>query len=198
MVKKIIISGKEISYHIRKYKLAKNIRLSIRPCFDNEIGCTDDAQLKISVSLPKRISLEAGEKFIEEKKHWILEKINELSKNENLNISNNKKSNYKKDRSRARKIITSRAKYFSDTYGFQFGKIAIRAQRTRWGSCSRDGNLNFNYKLIYLSPELMDYVIVHELCHLDQFNHSKKFWFLVGEIIPNYRELRRQIKKMLV
>ncbi|NCA94384.1 MAG: M48 family peptidase, partial [Sphingobacteriia bacterium] len=80
--------------------------------------------------------------------------------------------------------------------GFEFKKISIRSQRTRWGSCSQAGNLNFNYKLIYLPDKIIDYVIVHELCHLDEFNHSRRFWFLVSEIIPDYRILRRELKEI--
>lgn len=194
MQKEINISGRQINYQIRKYKLSKNLRLSIRPCFDNELGCENNSHLKILVSMPARASLKMAEKFVHERRSWIIEKIDELKKTAPYSRPAMDKKTYKKEKERARKIIEGRVHYFGDLYGFKFNRIAIRSQRTRWGSCTRNGNLNFNYKLIYLPVEIMDYVIVHELCHLDQLNHSKKFWFLVSEIVPNYRELRRELK----
>jgi predicted metal-dependent hydrolase len=71
-------------------------------------------------------------------------------------------------------------------------------QRSRWGSCSRKGNLNFNYKLIQLPQELADYIVVHELCHLKQFNHSHAFWNLIAETIPNHIELRKILKNQYI
>jgi len=196
MQKEIQISGREINYQIKKYKLSKNLRLSIRPCFDDEIGCEKNSRLKISVSIPSRVSLKIAEKFVQERINWIIEKLDEFKKTTPQVRPAMGKKEYRKEKEKARKIIANRANYFSDLYGFKFNRIAIRSQRTRWGSCTRDGNLNFNYKLIYLPVEIMDYVIVHELCHLDQLNHSKKFWFLVSEIVPDYRELRRKLKKI--
>jgi hypothetical protein len=90
----------------------------------------------------------------------------------------------------ARKVILARVEELNTHYGFRYGRIAIRSQRSRWGSCSKKGNLNFNYKIVELPQELMDYVIVHELCHLSEFNHSRAFWFLVSKRIPNHRTLR--------
>lgn len=196
MQKEINISGRQINYQIKKYKLSKNLRLSIRPCFDNELGCEKNSHLKILVSIPTRASLKMAERFIEERKNWIIEKIDELKKTTSDLRPVMDKKEHKKEKERARKIIAGRVHHFGDLYGFKFNRIAIRSQRTRWGSCTRDGNLNFNYKLIYLPVEIMDYVIVHELCHLDELNHSKKFWFLVSEIVPNYRELRKELKRV--
>jgi predicted metal-dependent hydrolase len=196
MKRKINLSGKEVVYHIRKYKMSKNLRLSIRPCFENESGCEINNDLKISISAPWRVGDNLIEKFIKERSAWILEKMEEFRKDKSNNIFGDKKSSYKKEKERSRKMISARVNYFGKLYGFRFSRIAIRSQRTRWGSCSKEGNLNFNYKLIYLPQEIMDYVIVHELCHLDQFNHSKQFWFLVSEIIPDYKELRKKLKKL--
>ncbi|MEI6345928.1 MAG: M48 family metallopeptidase [bacterium] len=77
---------------------------------------------------------------------------------------------------------------------FTYHRVSIRNQRTRWGSCSRRGNLNFSYKLALLPPHLADYLIVHELCHLGQFNHSPAFWALVALAIPEYRTHRDELK----
>jgi predicted metal-dependent hydrolase len=79
-------------------------------------------------------------------------------------------------------------------YNFSYNKVFIKNQRTRWGSCSSNRNLNFNYRIINLAPELQDYLIVHELCHLQEFNHGQAFWNLVGLQIPNYKVVRTQLK----
>jgi len=80
-------------------------------------------------------------------------------------------------------------------YGFKIGSVAIRNQKTRWGSCSGKGNLNFNYKVMFLPKEFADYIIVHEICHIKEMNHSIDFWNLVGISIPDYRRIRRELKK---
>ena len=91
-----------------------------------------------------------------------------------------------KKREQARRFVESRIKYYNSFYNFKINRIAIKNQGTRWGSCSSKGNLNFNYKIIYLRPALADYLIVHELCHLQEFNHSKRFKDLVSKTIPDY------------
>lgn len=93
-------------------------------------------------------------------------------------------------------IIASKKVFFlNQFYNFNYNKITIRNQKSRWGSCSSKGNLNFNYRIFLLPDELTNYIIIHELCHLKEMNHSKKFWNLVNEQIPNYKEKRRELKK---
>ncbi len=94
----------------------------------------------------------------------------------------------------ARKLVHERLEYFNQLYNFKYNKVAIRNQKTRWGSCSRRGNLNFSYRLALMEPRLADYIIVHELCHLKEFNHSQNFWDLVAQQFPDYRELRKRLK----
>ena len=106
------------------------------------------------------------------------------------------KKDYLINKEIARKIITIKINYLNSFYRFDVGKIAIRNQKTRWGSCSRRGNLNFNYRLIYLPPSLLDYVIVHELCHLKEFNHSPQFWKLVALTISDYKIVRKELRKL--
>jgi len=100
-----------------------------------------------------------------------------------------------KKREQARRFIESRIKYFNSFYGFKIKRVAIKNTSTRWGSCSSLGNLNFNYKIIYLRAQLADYLIVHELCHLGELNHSKRFWTLVGKTIPDYVNLNKELKR---
>jgi predicted metal-dependent hydrolase len=95
----------------------------------------------------------------------------------------------------ARTAIVARVVELNRHYNFVYARIAIRTARSRWGSCSRKGNLNFNYVIASLPPNVMDYVIVHELCHLAVFNHSPAFWARVAEAIPAYRVLRAELRK---
>ena len=101
-----------------------------------------------------------------------------------------------KKREQARRFVKNRIEHFNAFYNYKVNRIAIKNQTTRWGSCSSKGNLNFNYKIIYLKPAFADYLIVHELCHLGELNHSKKFWALVGKIIPDYAKINKELKRM--
>ena len=94
----------------------------------------------------------------------------------------------------ARAYIRERVLYWNSFYGFTFGRIAIKNQKTCWGSCSEHGNLNFNYKLIFIPEDLIDYVIVHELCHLAELNHSPRFWELVEKTQPAYKDARKRLR----
>jgi hypothetical protein len=98
-------------------------------------------------------------------------------------------------RQKAREIISSSVQYWSSQMGVRYGRIAIREQRTRWGSCSQKGNLNFNWRLVLAPPEVRDYVVIHELCHLSHLNHSREFWARVEKFCPDYREQRRWLRE---
>lgn len=95
-------------------------------------------------------------------------------------------------------LAESRCAYFAKLYCLSYKKISIRAQKSRWGSCSAKGNLSFNYKIAVLSPKISDYIIVHEICHLAQMNHSKRFWDLVKKTVPDCMDIREQLRKMCV
>ena len=94
----------------------------------------------------------------------------------------------------ALKVISRKVKYYANLMNVRYGRIAIRRQKTRWGSCSNKGNLNFNCLLMLMPDEVVDYVVVHELCHLIEMNHSKSFWKLVEEVMPDYKENRKWLR----
>lgn len=103
---------------------------------------------------------------------------------------------YTEHKETARTLVHARLAHWNQFYGHTYNRVAIRNQRSRWGSCSSKQNLNFNYKLIFLPIELVDYVIVHELCHLKHFNHSDAFWSAVAETITDY-EIKKQHLRMI-
>jgi hypothetical protein len=130
---------------------------------------------------------------------WVFRRIRRVRRRPSVRrkiFISNSKADYEKYKEQARDLITRKIIDFNSFYHFTFNKITIRNQMSRWGSCSKKGNLNFNYRLALLSDDLVDYVVVHELCHLGEFNHSKDFWNLVSQKISNHAELRRQLHKI--
>ena len=107
----------------------------------------------------------------------------------------NSRAEYLKYKEVARELVTRRLPELNKVYGFKIGKIAIRNQKSRWGSCSTRGNLSFNYKIALLPQHLADYLMVHEICHLGEFNHGPRFWDLVARAVPDYKNTRAELKK---
>lgn len=104
------------------------------------------------------------------------------------------REDYQINKRAARDLIIKKLEQFNEHYHLAWSRVSVKNQRSRWGSCSRLGNLNFNYKIVFLPPALQNYIIVHELCHLKELNHSKNFWNLVSETIPDYAKLRQSLK----
>ena len=103
------------------------------------------------------------------------------------------KAHYAKHKKYARALVHERLAHYSSYLQVRYKRVAIRNTRSRWGSCSKAGNLNFCYKVVLLPEQLRDYVIVHELCHLKEFNHSQRFWAHVAQIFPDYRARRQAL-----
>lgn len=98
-------------------------------------------------------------------------------------------------RRRVRDLIAGRVDHYCEKMGVSVGRIAVRNQKTRWGSCSAKGNVNFNYLLAYLPEKLLDYVVIHELAHRKHMDHSKEFWEEVKRYCPDYKECRKQLRE---
>lgn len=101
----------------------------------------------------------------------------------------------KRYRNAARTQFEQRCAFYRAFTGGSYSSITVRDQKTRWGSCSSRGTLSFNYRLIFAPPAVLDYVVVHELCHLTHMNHSKEFWNLVGSVMPDYKKHRKWLKE---
>lgn len=179
--REIKLCDKSVGYTLKTSKKAKKIRLSIH-C-DGSFVATRPAGLSENIV----------EKFIIQKTAWVLSKL-EYFKQFKGSISGSNRGDYLKHKDEALKLANERINYFNKIYNFRFSKISVRNQKTRWGSCSRKRNLNFNYKILSLPKYISDYVIVHELCHLKEFNHSRNFWNLVAKAIPDYLDIRKELK----
>ena len=137
-------------------------------------------------------------KFIEEKSDWIEKHMRKMQKRrEEYEAQPEDVLTVEELRELARKAaeyIPQKAAYYASLIGVSYGRITIRNQRSRWGSCSSRGNLNFNCLLMLAPPEIADYVIVHELCHRREMNHSPLFWQEVEKILPDYKRRRKWMK----
>ena len=97
-------------------------------------------------------------------------------------------------RNLAREVLGARTGYYARKMGVTYGRISIREQKTRWGSCSSVGNLNYNWKLVLMPPGVLDYVVVHELAHRREMNHSAAFWKVVATWMPDYKKYRKWLR----
>jgi len=149
----------------------------------------------VVITSPFGVQQSIIDKFVLDKKQWICDKIQFFKSVDNKNIRTFSHKDYLDNKSKAYDLVNERVRFYNKIYGFSFNKIYIKNQKTRWGSCSKKRNLNFNYKILFLNNKLQDYIIVHELCHLKEFNHSKKFWNLVQKSFLDNPEIRSQFRR---
>ncbi|MCX6783469.1 MAG: M48 family metallopeptidase [candidate division WWE3 bacterium] len=147
----------------------------------------------IVLTCPKRTSQKVIDQALAQWQGYIEDKLAELSKKASLSPFGTE-SDYRIKKPHAKREIIARLTELNVNNQFVFNKVAIRNPKTRWGSCSHSKTLSFSYKVAFLAPELRDYVIIHELCHLKVFNHSPEFWTQVSNFLPNYKVLRRRLK----
>ena len=153
---------------------------------------------EIIIRAPRMLQQAAILSFVYQKTDWILTAYDNL-KDRTPQIKNIPKDTAtcaleKRYRDAAKEYIPKRVEYYHSLTGGSYKKITIRDQKTRWGSCSSNGTLSFNYRLMLAPPRVLDYVVVHELCHLTHMNHSKAFWDMVASILPEYKEYRKWLK----
>ncbi len=182
MKRKIFLHNREIEYKLKKSKRAKRMRIAVY------------CDTSVVVTLPYGIKENIVEKFLRAKAAWLIDKILHFKKYGKLIFVKSGKREYQKNKKAALNLAEERVNYFNKIYKLKFNKIAIKRQKTRWGSCSKKGNLNFNYKILFLPKHIADYIIVHELCHLKEFNHSGKFWNLVAITVPNYSDIKKELR----
>ena len=148
----------------------------------------------VVITTPHDLQETVAERFIREKVEWLFSKLAFFKQFEGKPVARYSHNDYLKYKENALALIQKKVERFADQHGCRYNKISVKNQKTCWGSCSRKANLNFNYKILFLPENIQDYIIAHELCHLKEFNHSKKFWRLVGFMVSDYVNIRRQLK----
>ena len=146
---------------------------------------------RVLVRAPRRMTSVEIRRFVKSKATWIEAHVVSMEGNRSPILT---ASELESLREQTRILVTERSDHFATMLGVTYGRITIRAQHTRWGSCSSKGNLNFNLLLALMPPQIVDYVVVHELCHLRQMNHSPRFWALVASILPDYGVCKKWLK----
>jgi len=191
MQKELTVGSSTISYTHRRSARARRMRLAVG---------RDGA---VVLTTPMRTAERFGEGFVLRHARWVmaaLARIRSLPPPDP--VARYGRREYLLHREVARAFVLARLAVFAPLLGgpgvpgVSFARVAIRDQKTCWGSCSRKGNLNFNYKIVFLPPHLQDYVIVHELAHLRELNHSPRFWALVASVIPDWRAARRELRAL--
>lgn len=177
----------DFSYTIKRSKRAKRVVISVH------------ANGEVIVTIPQKASPERAEIFVKAKLPWIVETQEKLKKRfEGKTQLKQSRTEYLALKKQALAFIKERIDIYNKHYNFRFGRISIRMQKSRWGSCSRQGNLNFNYSLVKIPLHLADYIVVHELCHLKEMNHGPRFWTLVAETIPDHKTLRQELRQKYI
>ncbi|MCI9178657.1 MAG: M48 family metallopeptidase [Lachnospiraceae bacterium] len=177
-------------------------KLEIRVVYSarKTLGLEVDREGLVRVRAPLRAPEQAIRRMVEEKKAWIVQNILKMEARQKEAMEKGVPDYVKypalenRYRRQAREKLQQRTAYFARLMGVSYGKITVRAAKTRWGSCSGRGNLNFHWKLVLMPPEVLDYVVVHELAHRKEMNHSPAFWAEVKKILPDYQERRRWLK----
>lgn len=190
------MAGKR-SIRARKSLLKPEIIRSSRKTLGLEV--TSEGMIRIRA--PYGVSEDVILRFLESKSAWIQKSLakvrarQEKLKEEEAQYGKLTEAELKVLKMQAEEVFPARAAFYAGKMGISYGRITIRRQKTRWGSCSQSGNLNFNCLLMLAPPGVVDYVVVHELCHRIEMNHSPRFWKLVGEVYPDYDRWKRWLKE---
>lgn len=155
------------------------------------IGIREDGTLLIKA--PYQMQQKVIDRFVAQKRFWIYKQVQRMENNRRNQVVYTKEQE-KELRQQARKRLTERTDYYKTILGVDYKRIRIADQKTRWGSCSSTGTISYNWHLVLLPDAILDYVVVHELCHLRQMNHSKDFWKMVEGILPDYQSRRKWLK----
>lgn len=167
---------------IKKRRGSRSFRLHVR----------DDGSVTLTV--PRLVSLKMAKKFLLTKADWIIAARKRMQVLPQRLLNQGSDAEFQACKAQAKKRVLERVAYFQQHYGVEYRRLTIRNQKSRFGSCSASGTLSFNYRLLFLPLPLLDYVVVHELCHLQELNHSRRFWALVALTIPDYQVRKRELQ----
>lgn len=184
MERPIILNGKKFHYTLKKSKRAKRLHIAI------------GRNYAISATIPWRCEEKAAEDFMKKKSSWIIAAIEKIKKNSIPLGELNPPEDLKTCKTKVEIFLTERISYYNKFYSFNYARIRVKKLKRNWGSCTAKKIINFNYLLFFLPLELADYVVVHELCHLKEMNHSGRFWDLVAKTIPDHKKRRKKLRRV--
>lgn len=178
MKRQILLHNRVVDYSLRRSKRAKRMRLAVY-CDGNFV-----------VTVPYSFPTTNIDRYVISKSQWVITKLDffeGLNKKQKIKLG---KDGYEVYKEKALEMINKRLTELNKkNFQYKFNEVSVKNHKTRWGSCSKKRNLNFNYKILFLSPKMRDYVLIHELCHLKEFNHSNRYWKLVAKAIPDYQKI---------
>lgn len=169
-------------YEVRKSARARHMRLSVH------------ADGTVVVTVPRIFRAGNIDYFVAMHDAWIQRALARVRGKRVIRIARADIAHLKREAHTLAKKLSAQ---YAARYGLTHGAISVRAQKSRWGSCSKKGNLSFNYKIAALPPHLAEYVAVHEVCHLAAFDHSKRFWDLVAIEVPDHTARRRELRTII-
>ncbi len=181
----LLIAGRSVAYTLSQRRGTKRLSVTVRNGSE------------ILISAPLRLTDEKIAHFIAERSAWINKALLDIERRPERLLSKGTRADFLAHKTAAQALALERLAHYNKVYGYDYGPVMIRDQKTRWGSCSPSGTLSFNYRLVLLPRRLADYLIVHELCHIGQMNHSSKFWSLVAKTIPDYEACRRELRHLI-
>ena len=185
-------------WSIKKADGRGEIRISVIRSARKSLGLEVRDANTVLARIPTRVSDRELKAFVENHRSWILEKTEVMAEREEKRKSTPAPPPEllsKTDRMKIQLKIGKRVRHYCEAMGGTVGYVTVKNQKTRWGSCSAKGNVNFNYQLAFLPDELLDYVVIHELAHRRHMNHSRAFWAEVEKYCPDYLERREQLKE---
>jgi predicted metal-dependent hydrolase len=174
------------NYTLKRSSRARRMRITVYPTGD------------VRVTAPRLVPEFVVRKFVAGKEDWITQKVAEFKarpvRRRTVQWGTDTRREYVAYKKHVLELASEKVRHFAEKYGVTFGTITIRNQKTRWGSCTKKGNLSFSYRIVFLPLELQNYLVVHEICHIKEFNHSRAFWDLVALQVPDYKVLRKRLK----
>lgn len=185
-------------WSIKKADGRGEIRISVIRSARKSLGLEVRDANTVLARIPTRVSDRELKAFVENHRSWILEKTEVMAEREEKRKSTPAPPPEllsKTDRMKIQLKIGKRVRHYCEAMGVTVAYVTVKNQKTRWGSCSAKGNVNFNYQLAFLPDELLDYVVIHELAHRRHMNHSRAFWAEVEKYCPDYLERREQLKE---
>ncbi|HUT21976.1 MAG TPA: M48 family metallopeptidase [Candidatus Bipolaricaulota bacterium] len=179
------IADRKIFFKLKRNRLSRRLKIII------------SQEAEVTVVAPTRLSEKAIFDFVEKNSSFVAEKISLIERNAiPAEMSEFGQTNFDACKFRAKKIIDKKLLAVNDVYNFKYKQVSVKNAKSRWGSCSSDGNLCFNYRILFLPDELAEYIVAHELCHLKEMNHSRNFWNLVAVASPDYKKCRETLKRI--